>query len=88
MSQHLSYIPLDSVVTDYMNEAEYSQQKYFKLWHLAFRGLEDLGLDFFYIIQAVKLPINSNTTVTLPANYLNWTKVGVLNNKGEILPLY
>jgi hypothetical protein len=88
MSQHLSYIPLDSCITDYMNEAELSQQKYYKLFHLAFRGLEDLGLDFFYRIQSVKLPINSNLTVTLPANYLNWTKVGVLNNRGEIIPLY
>lgn len=71
-----------------MNEAELSQAKYFKIWHLAFRGLEDLGLDFFYKIQAVKLPINSNMTVTLPANYLNWSKVGVLNSRGEIIPLY
>ena len=88
MSQHQSYVTLDSVITDYMNEAEYSQSKYFKLFHLAFRGLEELGLDFFYKIQAVKLPINSNMTVTLPANYLNWTKVGVLNDRGEIIPLY
>lgn len=88
MSQHQSYITLDSCITDYMTEAELSQVKYYKLFHLAFRGLEDLGLDFFYKVQAVKLPINSNMTVTLPADYIQWTKVGVLNNKGEIIPLY
>lgn len=88
MSQNKAYIPLDSVVQDYLNESEQSQQKYFKLWHLAFRGMEELGLDFFYKIQAVKLPINANMTVTLPANYLNWSKVGVLNDRGEIIPLY
>lgn len=88
MSTHTAYITLDSCITDYMNEAELSQSKYFKIFHLAYRGLEDLGLDFFYKVQAVKLPINANMTVTLPANYLNWTKVGVLNNLGEIIPLY
>jgi hypothetical protein len=88
MSQNLSYITLDSVVLDYINEAEYSNHKYFRLWHIAFRGLEDLGLDFFYQVKAVKLPINSNLTVQLPADYLNWTKCGVLNDRGEIIPLY
>lgn len=68
MSSHTSYITIDSVILDYMNEAELSQQKYFKLWHLAFRGMEDLGMDFFYRVQAVKLPINANKTVTLPAD--------------------
>lgn len=87
MSQHLPYIPLDSVVTDYLNESEQSNTKYFKVWHLAYRGLEQLGLDAFYRVQSVKLPINANLTVTLPPNYMNWTKVGVLNSRGEIIPL-
>ena len=88
MSQHQSYITLDSVITDYLVETEQSNHKYYKCWHLAFRGLEQLGLDFFYQIKAVKLPINSNLTVSLPSDYLNWTKVGVLNDRGEIIPLY
>lgn len=87
-AQHQSYITLDSVINDYLNQSEQSLHKYFKLWHIGFRGFENLGLDAFYKIQAVKLPINANLTVTLPANYLNWTKVGVLNDKGEITPLY
>lgn len=88
MSQHLAYIKLDSVVTDYMNESEQGINKYAKIWHLAYRGLEMLGLDFFNRVQAVKLPINANYTVTLPADYMNWVKVGILNPRGEIIPLY
>lgn len=88
MSQNKSYIQLDSCINDYMVEAELSNHKFYKLWHLAFRGMEDLGLDFFYQVKSVKLPINANLTVTLPADFLNWTKVGVLNSKGEIIPLY
>ncbi len=87
-AQHQSYIPLDSIINDYLTESEQSNNKYFKNWHSAFRGMEVLGLDYFYRVQAVKLPINANMTVTLPADYLNWTKVGILNTHGEIIPLY
>lgn len=88
MSQRQPYISVDSVISDYLLESEQSVNRYFKVFHLAFRGFEDLGIDFFYHVKAVKLPINANLTVTLPADYLNWTKVGVLNDRGEIIPLY
>ncbi len=88
MAQNRQYISVDSVIQDYLNESEQSQNKYFKCFHLAFRGFENLGLDFFYKVQSVKLPVNSNLTVSLPSDYLNWTKVGVLNDRGEIIPLY
>lgn len=88
MSRHQSYITLDTIINDYLNESEQPNHKYYKLFHLAFRGFEQLGIDFFYQIKTVKLPVNSNYTVVLPSDYLNWTKVGALNNKGEIIPLY
>jgi len=87
MSQHQPYIALESVITDYLDEAKLSQQSYSRIWHIAYRGFEDLGIDAFYKIQSVKLPINANLTVTLPADYVNWSKVGVLNSVGEIIPL-
>lgn len=86
--QQKPYIPLDSIIQDYLAESEQSNNKYFKCWHLCFRGFEQLGIDFFYRVKAVKLPVLANYTVQLPADYLNWTKVGVLNDKGEIIPLY
>lgn len=86
-AQHQQWISIDEAITDYMNEAELSNHKYFKLWHLAFRALTELGLDAFYVVKSVKLPVNSNLTVTLPADYLNYSKVGVLNQQGEIIPI-
>lgn len=87
MSQHQSFITIDSVITDFLNESEQSISKYAKIWHIAFRGMDMLGLDFFYKIQSVKLPVNPNFTVSLPAVFLNWTKVGILNNYGELIPI-
>lgn len=87
MSQNRQYVSLDSMITDYLNESEQSNHKYFKLFHIAFRGMEQLGLDFFYQIKSVKLPVLANMTVPLPADYLNYQKVGVLNAQGEVIPL-
>ena len=83
----LAYISLDSIVTDFLDEAKNNQQAYLRMWNIAYRGMEKLGIDAFYKIQSVKLPINANMTVTLPADYMNWSKVGVLNSIGEIIPL-
>lgn len=88
MNQHQPYITVESVIQDFLSESEYSIHRYFKTYHSAFRGMDNLGLDFFYKVQSVKLPINSNFTVTLPANCINVTKVGILNANGAIIPLW
>lgn len=80
-------VSLDSIINDYLSESEQSNHKYFRLWHIAFRLMDTLGIDFFYTIKSVKLPLNSNYTVTLPSDYGKWTKVGYLNNVGEVAPL-
>jgi len=87
MSEHQQWIELDECINGYIDEAELSTHKYFKLWQLAFRIMTQLGLSFFYEIRSVKLPVNPNFTVDLPSNYLNYSKVGVLNDSGEIIPL-
>jgi len=85
--QSQSWITIDSCIYDYLVESEQSNHKFYKLWQLAFRGMSEMGLDFFYQIRSVKLPINSNKTVTLPADFINFTKVGVFNEIGEVIPL-
>lgn len=86
-AQNRQFILLDSIITDFLVETEQSNHKYFKLFHLAFRGYEQLGLDFFYQIKSVKLPVLANKTVAIPADYLNYQKVGVFNAAGEVIPL-
>lgn len=86
-AQNRQWISVDECINAYMDESEQGNHKYFKLWNLAYRALTELGLDFFYSVKSVKLAVNPNLTVTLPADYLNYTKVGVLNAQGEIIPL-
>jgi hypothetical protein len=87
-SQERNYITLDSVINDYIDESEQSVHKYAKLYNIAYRGMEKMGLDFFYKIKSVKIAIDTtNSTARLPNDYINYTKIGVLNSKGEIIPL-
>ena len=86
-TQNRQWVTIDEAITDYLTESEQGNHKYFKCWNLAYRASVELGLDFFYSVKTVKLPVNANLTVTLPEDYLNYTKVGILNNEGAIIPL-
>lgn len=87
-TKHLPYITLDSCVLDYLNESEQNNNKYFKVYHIGYRGLENMGLDFFFQVIDLKLPVNSNKTVTIPNGIINVILAGRLNDRGEIIPLY
>jgi hypothetical protein len=87
MAQQGQWIDLDEIINQYIDESEQPNHKFFKLWQIAYRGLGELGIDFFAQIKSVKLPIEPNYTVQLPSDYLNYTKVGILNGQGEVIPL-
>jgi hypothetical protein len=87
MGNTLSYIPLEECINAYLDESEQSISKYYKCHNLAFRGMTEMGLDFFYRIKSVKLPINANMTVNIPSDCLQWNKIGALNAQGEVVPL-
>jgi len=84
---HQQYVSLDTIVNMYLDRSEQPIHKYYKCWQLAFSGMEEMGLDFFYQIKSVKLPVLQNLTVAIPDDYINYTKVGVLNSQGEIIPM-
>jgi len=86
-TQRQQVITLDSVVTDYLDQSEQGMNKYAKIWNIAFRGMEQLGLDFFYNVKSVKLAVSSTKTVQMPDDLVQYTKIGVLNSMGEVIPL-
>jgi len=85
--QQQQWIRLDEAINDYIDRAELSIHKFSKLWHIAFDGMTQMGIDFFYTIRSVKLPVNANLTVNLPDDYMQYSKIGVLNSRGEIIPM-
>jgi hypothetical protein len=87
MGNHQAWIKIDECINSYIDRSEQGIHKYFKLFHICFDGMNQMGLDSFYAVKSVKLPINANLTVNLPPDYLNYTKVGILNGRGEVVPL-
>jgi hypothetical protein len=86
-AQKKGMINIEEIINGYIDRSEQSNSKFWKLWHICFDGMDQLGLDFFYTIKSVKLPVNANLTVNLPDDILQYTKIGVLNSRGEIIPL-
>jgi hypothetical protein len=53
----------------------------------ALRGLRDMGFDMLKRVRSLKLPVSSNSTVVLPEDYVDWSKVGVVGTDGLVYVL-
>lgn len=87
MGETAGYCNLDECIYDYIDQSEQSNHKYVKLFNLAFRGMERLGISFFYKIRSMKLPVMANKTVIFPHDCIKYSKIGVFNSNGEIICL-
>lgn len=87
MSQHRQWINIEDCINAYLDRSEQSIHKFSKCWHICFDGMTQMGLDIFFSVKSIKLPVNANKTVSIPADYQNYTKVGILNGRGEVVPL-
>jgi hypothetical protein len=81
------YVPLETVVKYFMAEANLTGAHYLRLYQLAVRGLSELGMDVTEEVKTEFLPVESNKTVFLPEDYIQWIKVGILNDRGEVATL-
>lgn len=78
------YTPLKSIVAMVLDEVDKSIADFEKCWVLGLRGLTDMTFDVSGQTKTVRLPVPLNKTVPFPADILSWSKVGLLNEKGEI----
>lgn len=81
------YTPLKTIVSYTLDEMDKSMGDFDKAWIIAFRALVDLGYNISFEPKTIRIPVNPNKTVTLPSDYLGWTKVGILNSNGEVSTL-
>jgi len=70
-------LTLDS--DDYVNNASDVVIKNFAL-----RGIREMGFDMLKRVRSVKLSVNSNDTVTLPDDYVDLVKIGVVKSDGLV----
>lgn len=84
MTDITQYTQLKRIVSYWLDENDKDMGWFDKAWTMCFRALVKIGLSVSFEPQTFRLPVNGNMTVTLPAGYIKWTKIGVLNASGEI----
>lgn len=87
MKHTANWTSLDRAIKDLIGQAKITDAEYLRLWQLGVRGLEELGMDISESPVTRKLPVLPNKIVELPASYVQWVKVGVLNELGEVATL-
>lgn len=88
MANELSkFIPLKQVVSYALDEIDSSYASFDKAWILGLRGLVDLNFDISAEPKTIRIPLQGNKTAQIPRDCISWTKIGVLDNRGEISTL-
>jgi len=86
MAQGFKNISLLQVIKSLMVQMEViGEHNYFRLWEIARNGLKELTFDTQGYTKTVLLTVNETTnTVSLPSDYVKYTKVGVYADDGRI----
>lgn len=81
------FIELAEIIYQYIDQSKLTSSEYRRLWPIAVRGVEEIGLDVSAVPKTEKIVVNPNKTVNIPSDYIAFSKVGVLNGYGEVATL-
>lgn len=86
-----NYIQLDQVINDFIITLDTDDYVSYApdttIRSFALRGIREMGFDMNKVVRSLKLSVESNNTVTLPDDYVDWTKVGVVGTDGLVYVL-
>lgn len=77
MSDNSKYYKIGSIVDQFIADNSLTDHWHQKALSWAFLGLRGLKLNVFQDVKTCSLAVTSRKTAALPANYVDWTKVGV-----------
>lgn len=76
---------LRQIIAQFLDSADQSSHQFRRLYNIGVRGCREFNLDITGQFKTVLLPVNPNKTVTLPQDYLTYSKMGIVNERGEII---
>jgi hypothetical protein len=80
--------PLKKIVAQFVDSADQSSHQFRRCLNLAVQGLEnEFNLDVCGHFVTALLDVEPNKTVQLPVGYLNYSKIGIVNQSGEFVVL-
>jgi hypothetical protein len=81
------YISIQEVVRDFLSEkGDFTDHDYLRYLKIAMRGFGNLNTHTLKSFKTVRLELNPLNQAELPADYINWSRIGVLDN-GRIISL-
>lgn len=74
------------IVAQFLNSSDYGSQQFMRLYNMLIWGLKtEFNLNITGTFKTVILDVNATKTVQLPCDYIQYSKIGVLNGRGEVL---
>lgn len=67
-------------VDDYTNGVSEALVK-----NYALRGIRDMGFDMGKVIKSATIEVSENNTASLPNDFVNLTKIGVVSDQGKVI---
>jgi hypothetical protein len=87
-SRGMNYITLRQIINDYivtMDGDDYaSNASDAAIRNIALRGIREFGFDVTSRVKSIKRSVQSNNTITLPDDYIDIVKLGVVDSNGTI----
>ena len=80
-------VPLKQLVSMALDEENRSEGDFDRCWIFAFRCLVDLMFDVTAQPETFRVPVNGNKTANFPSGCISWTKIGILDDKGQVSTL-
>ena len=88
VSDGMNYITLRQVIDDFiitMDGDDYvSHASDTAIRNVGLRGIREFGFDVTARIKSLKRTIGSNNTITLPDDYVDLTKIGIVDGDGRM----
>lgn len=74
------FVPLESIVYMFLDMSDRGEESYRKAYNMAIAGYREMMMDVAGGIQTAVINVLANKTGKLPADYSNYTRVGVPNS--------
>lgn len=74
------------IVGQFLNSADQGSPEFMRLWNMLVWGLKtEFNLDITGTFKTVIIDVNANKTAPLPCDYITYSKIGQLNDRGEVV---
>jgi len=77
----MTYTSLHKIITGYLAQRRYPIHFYVEFLLYANRCIEEIHFDTMGNVRVKKLPVNDYGAITLPCDFMDWTKVGAINGQ-------